>query len=150
MWCSACADAGDGVITAVPVGLSGVLGGQSFEKLMNKVLGAVGTDTGQVLGRSRGVLAMLVNKFSSGTIMMTVISGVTSIIGSRSAALAVIIVLSLLLAVLVWFYLFNVYTAVMARIFMEGRVYENVSVSRTLFFLLLSCCAARFIRCCGG
>ncbi len=45
--------------------------------------------------------------------------------------------LSAVFVLAVWFYLLNVFSVASARIFLEGRVYKEVSVSRILFLVRL-------------
>lgn len=87
------------------------------------------------LGRSRGVLAQAVNAVSSGSIFVTILSALNSVIGSESIAVAILIIASLLLSFGVWFFINNVYAVISRRIFLEGRCYEKVPVQRFMFLL---------------
>ncbi len=87
------------------------------------------------LGRSRGVLAQVVNAVSSGSIFVTLLSALNSLIGSKSIAIGILIFASLLLSFAVWFLLNNVYTVISRRIFLEGQCYEKVPAQRFLFLM---------------
>lgn len=87
------------------------------------------------LGRSRGVLAGFVNSVTSGSILVTLIAAVNSMVGSAGITVFLFIVLSLLLALGAWVFLFNMYTVVSRRIFLEGRVYEKLTIQRFAFLL---------------
>lgn len=84
--------------------------------------------------KGRGVLAEVINSITSGSYAVTILSAARSILGSDSAALAVFILGSLLLSFLIWFFLLNLYRAVSRRIFLEGRIYDRISIQRFLFF----------------
>lgn len=88
-----------------------------------------------VLGRSRGVLAGFVNDISSGSILATLIAAVNSMVGSAGATVFIFILLSLLMSLAAWVFLFNMYTVVSRRIFLEGRVYEKLSIQRFTFLI---------------
>lgn len=89
------------------------------------------------LGRSRGVLAMLINGVTSGTIYVKLAAGMNSIIKSEDAVAAILVVLSLFFTVGLWFLLQNMFQVVSRRIFLEGRVYERLTMQRFLYLLRL-------------
>lgn len=89
----------------------------------------------QMLGRSRGVFASLVNGVTSGSIIITVMKAAQNVGVATNVILAVSILLALLAAFLVWFFLTNMYQAVSRRIFLESRIYEKVSIQRMFVFL---------------
>lgn len=92
-------------------------------------------DQTKVLGRSRGVFAMVVNAFSTGSIYVTFITGMNSIIGHPNITSIILIAASLLLSFLLWFFLTNMYQVISRRIFLEGRIYQKVPMQRFLFLL---------------
>ena len=92
-------------------------------------------DTHKILGRQRGVLAGIVNRLSSGSVVVAIISALDSIDGSSDITIALLIVLSLALNILIWIFVTNVFQVVVSRIFLEGRTYKKVSVQRFLFLL---------------
>lgn len=88
-----------------------------------------------VLGRSRGVFASLVNRVTSGSIIITIMKAAQNVGVATDVILAVSIILALLAAFLVWFFLTNMYQAVSRRVFLESRIYEKVTVQRMFVFL---------------
>lgn len=89
----------------------------------------------QALGRSRGVFASLVNGVTSGSIIITIMKAAQNVGVAIDVILAVSIILALLAAFLVWFFLTNMYQAVSRRIFLESRIYEKITVQRMFVFL---------------
>lgn len=88
-----------------------------------------------VLGRSRGVFALIVNKLNSGAWLMTVTVGIRSLVGTDSGTVAVLLIGALLLWFLVGIFVTGVYRTVILRMFLEGRCYEKVPVQRVWFLL---------------
>lgn len=88
-----------------------------------------------VLGRSRGVLALLINSVMSGQIVVTIVQAARNMGLATSMILMIAILIALLLSFLVWIFLQNMYTAIVRRIFLESRTYEHVSFQRMLVFL---------------
>ncbi|RRK34551.1 DUF975 family protein [Schaedlerella arabinosiphila] len=88
-----------------------------------------------VLGRSRGVLASVVNKVSSGAYLMTLVLGIRSLAGTDSGTVIILLVGALALMFLLEIFVVGVYRTVMLRMFLEGRCYEKVPAQR-LWFLL--------------
>lgn len=88
-----------------------------------------------VFGRSRGVLAGLVNSIDSGSIIVNIISAVRNIGVSTNAVLIIFILAALLLLAGVWFFLINMFKVVSRRVFLEGRIYKRVSAQRMLFLI---------------
>lgn len=89
----------------------------------------------KVLGRSRGVLAMVVNAFSTGSIYVNFIAGMNSIIGHPNITSIILIGISLIISSLIWLFLINMYEVILRRIFLEGRTYKRVPMQRFLFLL---------------
>ena len=92
-------------------------------------------DTNEYLGRSKGVLSGVLNSFSSGGIVLSVVDGLHSIFESEKVVLAVLIILSLMIYLFIWFFIMETYQIVLARFFLEGRVYEKVPVDRFLYHI---------------
>ena len=88
---------------------------------------------GQVLGRSRGVLAGVVNMVASGKAITTVLMGIRSVTRSDDGAVAVFIGLSMLLSLAFWLFGKEIYTVALRRVVLEGEEYEKVSLSRLTF-----------------
>lgn len=104
-------------------------------KLKQEIIEKDKQDTSKILGRSRGVFASIVNDFSTGSIYVTFIVGMNSIIGHPNITSIILIICSLLLSFILWFFLGNLYQVISRRIFLEGRVYKKVPMQRFLFLL---------------
>lgn len=91
------------------------------------------TKTDGVFGRSNGVLAGIVNSFSTGAIYVTLISGFMSIMGSSNTVISILTIIGIVLAFLWWFLFKNIIEVIKARIFLEGRTYDKVPTNRFLF-----------------
>lgn len=89
----------------------------------------------QLLGRSRGVFASLVNGIDSGAFLVNMVSAVRHMGMSRNAVLAISIGIAILLTCGVWFFLGNMYKVITRRMFLESRVYEKVPFQRMFIFL---------------
>ena len=87
------------------------------------------------LGRSRGVLAGLINDVTSGSIFVTMISAIHSLLGSASRTMNIFIVLSFCLPLMLWFFLKNIFMVVSRRMFLEGRCYTKVPIRRFLYLI---------------
>lgn len=88
-----------------------------------------------VLGRSRGVLAQAVNAVTSGSVFVTIIAAINSMVKSSQITLLILITAGMLFMLGVWFLITNVYTVISRRMFMEGKTYEAVPIQRFLFLL---------------
>lgn len=88
-----------------------------------------------VLGRRRGVLASLINTITSGAGIVTMVSAVSNLIGSVNVATILLILTATLVFLAFWFFVGNVFSVIMARIFLEGQTYEKVSLQRFLFLV---------------
>ena len=85
------------------------------------------------LNHQKGVLATIVNKVSSGAVIVTIYSAILSIVKDNNWAGFIFISLAALLMIALWIFLVNVYRVIMKRIFMEGSTYEKVQFNRFLF-----------------
>lgn len=110
-------------------------GKQITGELRKEIIKESRKNKNKVLGRSRGVFASIVNSFSTGSIYVTFIAGMNSIIGSPNITTIVLVILSLLLSFIIWFFLGNMYQVISRRMFLEGRTYEKVPIQRFLFLL---------------
>lgn len=88
-----------------------------------------------VFGRSRGVFAMLVNGFTSGSFLASLIVGIRSITGSEETAITLYIMLILFAMFLFRYFVLNVFQVVMRRMYLEGRCYDKVPAQRAMFLL---------------
>ena len=92
-------------------------------------------DGNPIFGRTRGVLSGIVNQLSSGSIIVTMVAAIASLTGSKNLGVLILIVLGALGAFAFWFFVTNVFQAVVRRIFLEGMVYDRVTPQRFVFFL---------------
>ncbi len=89
------------------------------------------------LGRSAGVLAGAANKLESGAYLAGAFLALRGLTGSAPWALGLLVLLYAALVFAFWFFVKNVYTAAARRLFLEGRVYERVSLGRLGLFCRL-------------
>lgn len=87
-----------------------------------------------VLGRTRGVLAKFVNGVSSGEIFVSIVSSLQKVGLSSNIALILFFAGAAIIVIFIWYIFINMYKAVKVRIFLEGRVYEDMPVTRVMFF----------------
>lgn len=85
------------------------------------------------LERKNGVLARLVNEFTTGKIYVTVYNIIRSIISSDNIALALFVILVGIAYILIQILIHSIYTITMKRVFMEGRTYDVVKTNRATF-----------------
>lgn len=86
-----------------------------------------------VLGRSRGLLASIINDISSGYFLLVLISAIENIGFSKNVIVALFIILSTLVLFLVWMLVKNVLQTIIRRMFLECRLYDKVPFQRLLF-----------------
>ena len=105
------------------------------QELYNESLAQKNEDTtvGKILGHRRGVLASVVNGVSSGSFMTQLVMSVRSMTTSDSVAAGIIIFGGMLLTFAIWFFLKNTYRVTVRRIYLEGRLYSEISKQRFLF-----------------
>lgn len=87
------------------------------------------------LGRTRGVLAQVVNDLTSGSILVTIVSALASITGSANAGILVLILLAMVFAFAFWYLVTNVFGVIVRRMFLEGMHYEELTTDRMIFLL---------------
>ena len=86
-------------------------------------------------GRTRGVLAGLVNSVTSGSILVSMLAALHSLTGSENLAVLCLILLGAAFLFAVWFFFVNIFKVISRRVFLEGRIYEKVPFQRMLFLL---------------
>lgn len=84
-----------------------------------------------------GVFAHVANNISSGHIYVAFFSAIRSIVGSDSIATVIFIVLSLIIIMIFWACVINVYKASYRRIFLEGYIYDSVPIRSFIRFIQL-------------
>ena len=87
------------------------------------------------LGRTRGVLAGLVNNVTSGSIVVSMLAALHSLTGSENLAILILILLGTAVLFSMWFFFVNIFKVISRRVFLEGRIYEKVPFQRMLFLL---------------
>ena len=108
----------------------------AIASLKHRVDVYTGTDTyiGDLeLGHSEGVLASVINEISSGSLLLNILTTIDTIIAARSIKKMLLALLGFAAVLLFWIFVANIYRAVYARVFLEGRIYEKVPFSRFLF-----------------
>lgn len=89
------------------------------------------------LGRRNGVFAEIVNKIQSGSIFVTIYDTVLSVTGSESVTSAILVIFATLFAAFVWFFIKRVYIIIYTRVFLEGRKYKKVPLTRFTYLFLI-------------
>ena len=87
-----------------------------------------------VLGHQRGVLAAVVNRVSSGHLYATVAEAIVSLFHSQRIAGVIMVLGSLACVAAVWIFLQNMYRAVLRRVFLETRVYDEYPLGHIAHF----------------
>lgn len=108
---------------------------QATKEIKEKIIEKDKKNQNKVFGRSRGIFAMIINAFSTGSIYVNFIAGMNSIIGHPNVTSVILIGCSLLVSFLIWMLFINMYQALSRRIFLEGRIYKRVPMQRFLFLL---------------
>ena len=122
----------DGIVDAI---LDGTLQ-QYKEKAKEKEekSSTEGTSIGPVkFEREQGILAAVVNKAGSSTLILSIVAACIKITGSTSFGSILFILLSLLAILAFNIFVVNVYKAVMCRIFLESRIYGRIPKARFLY-----------------
>ena len=89
------------------------------------------------LGHSDGVIASVVNEVASGALLMSILTTIDTMIGTRNIKGILLALLGFAAILLFWLFIGNVYRAAYARMFLEGRIYGKVPFSRFLFLFSL-------------
>lgn len=89
----------------------------------------------KVFSRKKGVFASFLNSLSSGSIMLSCLEAVNSVVNSLRISTTILILLSLFLRFSFWALFINIFQVISRRIFLEGRIYEKIAPQRFLFLL---------------
>ncbi len=92
-------------------------------------------DNNKILGRTRGVFSSIINSVATGSIYIRLIQAISSIVQSKSVSVAILILLSLFLTFLIWYFIVDIYQVISRRIFLEARIYKIVSKRRFTYLL---------------
>ncbi len=87
----------------------------------------------KIFGRQDGVFSKALNTIQSGQIYIKVIDAVSNIVNSRSIGINILIILSLIMFILFWFFVENVFKVISRRFFLEGRIYNRLSIQRFMY-----------------
>lgn len=87
----------------------------------------------KVFGRKNGIIASWLNYIGSGNILISITSGINSIIKSEKASIAVLVFLAVLLKFSWWFVFENILVIGVIRMFLEGRTYRDLDILRLSF-----------------
>ena len=102
------------------------------EELMTQIIDK--SMDNRFLGHSRGVIAGLVNKISSGYFLVRLLTLLSSFFHSRNVARAIVIAALLVIISLYWMFAGNMCVVVSRRLALEGRCYTGLSFRRMLHF----------------
>lgn len=86
-------------------------------------------------GRTRGVLAGMVNAITSGSVLVTLTTAMIALTGSTGLGIMLLILIWAAAASAFWFLVTGVFPVVVRRVFMEGILYERVTPDRFVFLL---------------
>ena len=89
----------------------------------------------QIFGRSKGVLNQIIDYVAGDTFFSHMYSTVLGVVGDPNAAHIAIVALLAGVSFTYWLFVRNLFVAIIRRIFMEGRVYKKIPISRYLFFI---------------
>ncbi len=104
---------------------------QQLEEYQNSKL------TNSVTGRRNGIFAGIANDISSGNLYMIFFDGIHSVIHSHRAASAIVVIFSMLISVGFWIFVKNMLSAIIRRVFLEARLYQQVPIMHALYFRLV-------------
>lgn len=107
---------------------------QKGQELSSEVMQKHKEDTSnKVLSRRAGVLASVVNNLDSGAFILVIYHAALSMSGSANAAVALLIFLSLLFIIFLYFFIKQVYVVITRRLFLEAGTYDTVPIQRFMF-----------------
>lgn len=82
-----------------------------------------------------GVISSIINTFASGNIFSKIYATINSIIDSKDISNVIYILLSLIFFISCWVLFINVYKIVTRRVFLEGRIYDKITIQSFTFLL---------------
>lgn len=88
-----------------------------------------------IFGKSDGVFAKVVNAFSSKSIYKYLVDTVSKVIGSKTLAGDLLIIVAGLFIFSIWFLYINTFSIIVRRIFIEGRIYDNIHKQKFVFLI---------------
>ena len=105
---------------------------KKLEEFNQKIKSPEGSE---VFGRSKGVLNQIIDFVAGDTFFSHMYSTISGIIGDPRAANIAIVSGLALVSFTYWLFVRNLFVAIIRRIFLEGRIYKKITVSRSLFFI---------------
>jgi len=87
-----------------------------------------------IVGGNRGALSSVVDMFNSGQLLYMLVDATRSMAHSKDIIIIIMIMGSVLISLFLWVFLKNVYTAILRRMFLEARLYEEVPFFHVLHF----------------
>lgn len=114
-------------------------GASTFSETTRRIVSNVVEEDDQMIdstfARTSGTLNQVIDYFTSGTIVSTISSVVLNIVGSPSVANVILLALSVTVGIAFWMFVQNVFSSVLRRVTLEGRIYKTVPYSRFLMFI---------------
>lgn len=89
----------------------------------------------KIKSSKRGVLSAVVNMVDSGSLYLTLVYAIKSMVGTSNVGILISVIISLVIFGVYWFFFVNIYKVLLRRLFLEGRVYEKVSLKKLLFLV---------------
>lgn len=80
-----------------------------------------------------GALSTIINSVSSGSFLVVIYQSLSSLFGSDNIASALLLILSLLFIIFLYFFVRQSYVVITRRLFLEAQTYETVPIQRFLF-----------------
>ena len=105
---------------------------EQLENVNEKIKNPAGSE---VFGRSKGVLNQIIDYVAGDTFFSHIYSMVSGLVGDPHAANIAIFAVLAIVSFTYWLFVRNLFVAIMRRIFLEGRIYKKIPVSRYLFFI---------------
>ena len=105
---------------------------KQLEEFNRKISSPEGSE---VFGRSKGVLNQIIDFVAGDTFFSHMYSTISGIVGDPRAANIAIVTILALVSFTYWLFVRNLFVAIIRRIFLEGRIYKKIPVSRYLFFI---------------
>lgn len=112
-------------------------GEETSEQILENI--RVSSEGNQVLGRTNGVLAGLVNSVSSGKFFLQIAQTLRAYTSTDAQAALLFWSLHALLFILLWIFVRNVYSAILLRTFLTLRTYEKYPMGDLLHFAEVRC-----------
>ncbi|MBQ3323066.1 MAG: DUF975 family protein [Firmicutes bacterium] len=107
---------------------------EAGNEISSDIKGSANEKLTAIVGGNRGAMSSVVDMFSSGRLLYMIFNVTKSIAHSSDIIIIVLIIISALISVFLWVFLKNVYAAILRRMFLEARLYENVPFSHVLHF----------------